>query len=219
VKQIFIALFVILLSSPAKTQGIYTYKPVEIAIKLPADTALSARVERESSYFNLSVFEKDFIYHVNYARKHPDLFKKLAVVPYLAAYPKLNSVYGEGLLQDLSVLKPLPPLKVDSRLFSIARLHAIDLGKHDMMSHQSSDGTTTQQRFEKVGIGCGTECINMGDFPNALEVLLSLLIDYKVINAGHRKSLLNPKMNSIGVGAAKNVSGQLQYTVADLACD
>jgi hypothetical protein len=59
----------------------------------------------------------------------------------------------------------------------------------------------------------------MGNFPNALEVLLSLLIDYRVPNLGHRKSLLNPKMNSIGVGAARNKSGEVQYTVADLGCE
>jgi uncharacterized protein YkwD len=113
----------------------------------------------------------------------------------------------------------LQTLKIESRLFTIARFHAADLGKHNLMSHLSSNGTTTQQRFDRVGVTCGTECINMGDFPNALEVLLSLLIDYRVDNAGHRKSLLSPKMNSIGVGTARNASGQLQYTVADLGCE
>lgn len=218
-KHLFILALILVSFSRGNSQGIYTYKPVEVSINLPADTALLNKVEQEAQSFALSSFEKDFVYHINYCRRHPDDFVRLAVLPYLKAYPKLSPVYGEGLVRDLKVLESLPPLKIDSRLFTIARFHAADLGKHDLMSHQSSNGTTTQQRFEKVGLVCGTECINMGNYPNALEVLLSLLIDYNVSNAGHRKSLLNPKMNSIGVGIGRNPSGQIQYTVADLGCE
>jgi hypothetical protein len=219
VKQLLAACFFVLIYASGNSQGIYTYEPVNVSIKLPVDTSIKAQVEQESAILKLNDFEKDFVYYVNFVRKHPDLFRKGAVSPYLAAYPKLNAIYGEGLLQDLAGFTPVQPLKIDGRLLAISRLHAADLGKHDMMSHLSSNGSTTQQRFEKAGVLCGTECINMGDFPNALEVVLSLLIDYKVANAGHRKSLLNSKMHSIGVGMARNASGQLQYTVADLGCD
>jgi hypothetical protein len=51
-----------------------------------------------------------------------------------------------------------------------------------------------------------------------LEVLLSLLIDYNVPDFGHRKSLLNARMTSVGVGLSKGTDGKLQYTVVDLGC-
>jgi uncharacterized protein YkwD len=59
----------------------------------------------------------------------------------------------------------------------------------------------------------------MGGFPSAAEVLLSLLVDYGVTNTGHRKSLLSPKMRSVGIGAAFNRGGKIRYTVIDLGCD
>ena len=200
-------------------QGVYTYKPVPVSIQLPADTSLRNPIERLGSAYAISPFEKDFIYYLNYVRVHPAEFRRMAVEPYLKAYPSLKAEYGESLLADLASFPGAGALSPSGKLFQIARQHSADLGRHDMMSHQSSDGTTTQQRFDKVGLLCGTECINMGDYPNALEVLLSLLIDYKVTNKGHRKSLLNPKMKSIGVGAGRNNSNTLQYTVADLGCD
>ena len=52
-----------------------------------------------------------------------------------------------------------------------------------------------------------------------LEILLSLLIDYNVSNTGHRRSLLNPKMEAVGIGNALGSDrNKLQYTVVDLGC-
>jgi hypothetical protein len=164
VKQILTVAF-LFCSSFGFSQGIYTYQPVDVNVSLPIDTALKAKVENEATLVSASIFEKDFVYHLNYARQHPAVFIKMAVVPYLKAYPGLKEVYGDGLINDLSVLSSLPILSLEPRLLSIARLHAVDLGKNDLMSHQSSNGITTQQRFEKVGIACGTECINYGQLP------------------------------------------------------
>jgi hypothetical protein len=200
-------------------QGVYTYKPVVVNLELPDDTALLNGAERQAKLFGLSAFEQNFIYNLNYCRTHPLVFMKKAVVPYLDAYPQWRSKYGESLVRDLETLSNLNTLLAESRLFQIARAHAADLAKHNVMSHASSDGTTTQQRFQKIGINCGTECINMGNYPNALEVLLSLLIDYGVANFGHRKSLLSPTVKMIGIGAVRNAAGDVQYTVADLSCD
>lgn len=195
------------------------YKPVAITFNLPADTSIRNDLERQPAYKGWSSFERELLYNLNYARKNPALFQKQAVMPYLKAYPNLKPQYGDGLLDELAHMAPLTELVADTRLVNIARAHASDLGKHNRMSHESTDGSTTQQRFQRAGIICGSECINMGDFPNALEVLLSLLIDFGVQNVGHRKSLLSPRMKTVGAGAARNAAGDIQYTVIDLGCD
>jgi len=199
-------------------QGKYTYQPVGFAPSLKTDTAIVNHLSVLDGYNKMTDFEKELVYSLNYLRKHPKMFLKEAVNPYLEAYPKLKPNYGESLQAQLSTTISVSELSIDSRLIEISRSHAADLGKNDLMSHRSSNGLSTQERYTKAGITCGSECINMGNFSSALEVLLSLLIDFNVPDLGHRKSLLNPKMTNVGVGAARGTDGQIQYTVIDLSC-
>ena len=201
------------------SQGQYTYKLASFNISLDADTSILGPLQRTSLYARLSDFEKGFLYSLNYARAKPSVFLKEAVEPYLASYPNLKSVYGASLSDELKVGEPVNALRIHEVLFKLARAHASDLGVHDLMSHRSSTGATTQQRYERAGITCGSECINMiAGNVSPLEVLLSLLIDYNVPDFGHRKSLLNARMTSVGVGLSKGTDGKLQYTVVDLGC-
>ena len=218
-KQLCSLSFVLILSLTCIGQGSYTYKPVSFSIKLDFDTAISNALSAMDDYKEMNNFEKEFLYNLNYARKYPGLFVKQALLLFLEAYPLLKPQYGAGLVTEMSHLRALPMVAADIRLIKIARLHASDLAMNNMMSHQSSNGLSTQQRYEKAGVSCGSECINMATYTSALEVLLSLLIDYNVPNLGHRKALLNPKMTIVGVGAATNSDSKLQYTVADLGCN
>ena len=210
--------FVVSLSCMVKGQGTYTYKFANFSVSLKEDTIILNKLQLQPDYKKMSVFEQQFIYSLNYARRHPKQFSGEAVVPYLSAYPGLRADYGQSLISELSGLTTIPLLNADLRLVSIARMHAVDLARHNIMSHQSTNGTTTQERFQQVGIGCGSECINMANSVSALEVLVSLLIDYNVPDLGHRKSLLNPKMASVGIGVDTNSDSKLQYTVVDLGC-
>lgn len=211
--------FVLLLSQVCLGQGQYSYKQVDLNLTLPRDTSILGPLQRYNGYVKLGEFEQGFIYCLNYARSNPSGFLKEAVIPYLDAYPNLKLVYGEGLIRELKGLTPVPGMAINETLNGLAKRHALDLGSHNLMSHSSSNGATTQQRFEKAGIICGSECINMsGKAVPPLEVLLSLLVDYNVPNTGHRKSLLNSKMASVGVGTAKGTEGNIQYTVVDLGC-
>ncbi len=214
---VFIILFH--LYSHALAQGKYTYTPGSFNASLKQDSSIYNKLERDPNFKLLSSFEKSVFYTINYVRKHPKEFAKEAVEPYLEAYPKLKAEYGEGLKDELNSRKPVSNLEIELRLLKIARLHAVDLGKNNLMSHISSNGETTQQRFSKEGIGCGSECINMASSWDALEVVLSLLVDYKVSNLGHRRSLLNPEMTKMGVGMANGTTPEkIQYTVIDLGC-
>jgi hypothetical protein len=186
--------------------------------QLPEQSSLQAKLSSDSLYQSLPRFEKDLIYYMNYARQYPRIFAEKAVKPYLLAYPEFKAVYGESLLALLQEARTSGVIFPKAQLIALARRHAMDISKHDLMSHNSSDGTPMQKRFEKEGLICGSECINMLSEGTPLEVLLSLLVDYKVQNFGHRKSLLAEKMTTVGVGVQSSKKG-LQYTVIDLGCD
>ncbi len=196
----------------------YQVNYTEFRAELPEEASLRDSLEAHSVYSSLSSFEKDFIYFLNYVRIYPKTFLEKAVKPYLEAYPSFKPVYGESLVNQLGSGSTSPILLPGKTLLSLARNHAQDLGKHNLMSHNSSDGTGMQQRFQKVGLVCGSECINMLSTGSPLEALLSLLVDYKVQGFGHRKSLLSTSMKEVGVGKASSNKG-LQYTVVDLSCD
>ncbi len=217
-KQILLLISLVLFADTAISQGAYTYKPKNVIFSLTSDSSIMNMLASSPGFEKLSSFEKEFIYYLNFVRKHPKQFNKQALVPFLEAYPMLNPNYGESLSTQLNGLSSLPGFSVDLRLVKIARLHATDLAANDIMSHQSSNGTTTQQRFEKAGVGCGSECINLARDTNALNILLSLLIDFNVPSLGHRKTLLNPKMTTVGVGESVNSKSQMHYTVVDVGC-
>jgi len=196
----------------------YQTSYVSVTVQLPEQETIREKLAQDSLYPKLPAFERDLIYFLNYVRQYPRLFAEKAVKPYLAAYPEFRPVYGESLLTLLQQGTLAGFIFPNNKIVGLARRHAIDVSTHDLMSHISSDGTGMQDRFARAGLFCGSECINMLSKGSAVEVLLSLLVDYQVESLGHRKSLLADKMKSVGVGMRGSQKG-LQYTVIDLGCD
>ncbi len=197
----------------------YFYSPVNFNVVLKEDTSIRNALHQSSDFKDLTVFDQSLFYALNYARKYPKQFSKEALEPYLRAYPDLKPEYGESLKSELELMRPAAILQTEPRLLKIARAHASDIASHNLMSHKSSNGISTQERFTKEGINCGSECINMASSFSPLEVILSLLVDYKVPGLGHRRSLLNPAMSYVGAGVATSTGSQkVQYTVIDLGC-
>lgn len=219
VKKCILTSMVGLINVIGLSQGTYSYKPGEFNIVLPEDTSVMRIIKETPVYSTLSGFENDMLYAINYVRLNPSKFKQEALDPYLELYPQLKAKYGESLQRELVAATPVNSIEVEGRLVKLARAHAADLAKNSIMSHNSSNGTSFQQRFEREGITCGSECINGGQPVSALEALLSLLIDFNVSNFGHRKSLLNPTMTSVGIGSSfSNDNKRMRLTVIDLGC-
>lgn len=218
VKKYFLSLSWCLLAVSCIGQGSYTYKPGGFNVELKEDTAITRIIKSTPVYSTLSDFEKELLYALNYVRANPTEFNKEALDPYLKLYPQLKPKYGESLQKELASASTIVTIEAEGRLVKLARLHAKDIAGNSLMSHTSSNGTTFQQRFEKEGITCGSECINGGQPVSALEALLSLLIDFNVSNYGHRKSLLNPTMKFVGMGSEFGNDKKMRYTVIDLGC-
>jgi hypothetical protein len=219
VKKIVFVLIVAITIFSVAGQGSYTYRPGVFSVELKADSSIERRIKVTPLYSTLNDYERGFLYALNYVRLHPKAFKEEALDPYLKLYPQLRPKYGESLQEELLTLNPSTLTEVEGRLLKLARLHAKDLASVGILSHTSSNGQSFQQRFEGEGIGCGSECINLGQPVSALEALLSLLIDFNVENLGHRRALLNPSMVFVGIGSDfGKENSKMRYTVIDLGC-
>lgn len=100
------------------------------------------------------------------------------------------------------------PLTVDGKLTTAAQLHSEDQAAHQNMSHTGSDGSSLQERIdrvdyqwriigENVAYGQTTPAQVMSDWMNS---------------DGHRENILNCQFEDIGVGVARDADGRLAWT-------
>ncbi|MCK4920209.1 MAG: CAP domain-containing protein [Bacteroidales bacterium] len=155
------------------------------------DVISKANTGANTSY--LSEEEKKVILLTNLARYDGKLFSESFLEDFLQGQKPTK--FTRSLFRDLEKVKSLPMLEPEKDLFEIALGHAELSGKN---------GTTGHQRFEKrfdpvmgkynaVAENCAY------GFENAFNNVLQLLIDEGINDVGHRKNMLNPDYNSIGV--------------------
>lgn len=159
----------------------------------------------------LSQTEKDLIHILNLARAYPALFLNTVVLQYpeKSEQPWLRkSHYYQSLVEDFKKLDAQWILKPELSLFTSASCHA------------SSSGTASYVGHERITDACrdvskySGECCHYGSDTEALDILMSLLIDEDVPSLGHRRILLG---NFTRIGVA--IRPHLQYksnTVMDL---
>lgn len=107
--------------------------------------------------------------------------------------------YVNSLRQDLLKVKNLPELLPSEKLYKSAEYHALDMGKAGMTGHDSSDGTSFNTRLTRMygGWTFGENC-SYG-YLEPLDIVIGLLVDDGIPSLGHRKNLLNPKFNRVGI--------------------
>lgn len=164
------------------------------------------RIEKVDTYldqFNIVGYlgkdEQEMLYWVNVLRSNPSGFLETYVRPFLDQFPEAKGSASRSLISDLKGQSPLPLMEPRRNLSEISKKHAKDLALNtNGISHSSSDGRTFAQRMADEGLTCAGENILIGK-SDALKALILLLIDEGVSNRGHRKALLNPTFNLIGV--------------------
>lgn len=139
--------------------------------------------------------EKEVIYFTNLARADGKLFAD----SYLELYLKTNELKPDSftltLFEELQTIRDLPMLYPDKDLYDIARSHAIESGKSGKQGHQGFE-----KRFKsvnKIFNAYGENCYYGRD--NSLLIVIGLLIDYGISDLGHRRNMLDPGFNSVGV--------------------
>lgn len=164
------------------------------------------------------VAERDAFYWVNLVRKDPSAFCKNYVDPFLQQFPSLQGSEAESLRQELMALSPLGLVAPASHVQKEAERHALDLAQRQKkISHQSSDGRNFNQRMADAGVkNCAGENVFQGE-EDPLKAMILLLIDRGIPNQGHRKALLNPAFNIMGI-SIKRSADSTHYMVQLFSC-
>jgi hypothetical protein len=157
------------------------------AIIEKANTAKNTRYLKEA--------EKEVIFYTNLARADGKLFSD----SYLELYLKSNGIKPDSftlsLFKELEFIKDLPMLYPDNELYDIARNHAIKSGKSGKKGHQGFEKRFKQA--SKTFYAYGENCYYGRD--NSLLIVLELLIDNGINDLGHRRNMLDPVYNFVGV--------------------
>ncbi len=190
--------------------------------ELPAPPAKDQQVDeflnRFSETNSLTPVQKDWFYWTNYSRSNPKGFWDSVVAPILNVYPNFRNSYTESLKKDLYKSPSLPFLKPNNDLYKAAQSLAKDLAsKKANPSHTSPSGVTFAERMQSISVKkCAGENISFGP-PNTTLMLVLLYIDEGVPDLGHRKSLLNPSFQEMGIGISSYPDNKFMV-IQDFAC-
>jgi len=159
------------------------------------DELNSATTTRGIDY--MSNQEKEVLLLCNLVRLYP---KKFACVYLSSADYSINgdNSYVVSLLNDLNNCRPHNVLYPCLELYKAAESHALDMGKHGMEGHNSSNGTTCPNRVKSFYPRFAGECCEYGSSAPIM-IVLDLLIDYGITSLGHRKMILETKADVIGI--------------------
>jgi hypothetical protein len=159
--------------------------------KWDSDAVKKANTAEQTEY--LSAEEKLVILTTNLARLDGKLFTETILTPFLEGKPKTK--YTRSLIKDLSKVKDLPLLVPREDLYNIAFNHALNTGKKGSVGHEGFD-----RRFKPVlgkYMAVAENCAY--GFEDGITNAIQLLIDESIQKLGHRKNMLSPDYNAIGV--------------------
>ncbi len=151
------------------------------------NTAVNAPYLRKS--------EKDVIYILNLIRSYPALFAKTVLKKYPGlsgnGYLADDTYYFKSLVDTLLTLEPVQMLYPDKTCYISAKSHAYQSGITGYVGHERK---VPDSKLKKHYYG---ECCDYGH-KDALEIVLSLLIDEGIPSLGHRDICLS-SYTKIGV--------------------
>jgi hypothetical protein len=158
--------------------------------------------------------EKAVILEINKLRTNPSAYAEEYLVPMLNMYkgkilympgndPILTKEGIVALREAIKALKsstPVVPLFPDIRLTKSSRDHQQEQSKTGQLGHRGSNGSKISDRIERHGTWDKriSENIFYGD-PDAISVVLHLVIDDSVPGRGHRINFLDPELRLVGV--------------------
>jgi uncharacterized protein YkwD len=104
--------------------------------------------------------------------------------------------------------KDIPPLKLNPALSKVARAHSENMARQGKMEH-TLDDKTPFDRLREAGIkfSAAAENIAAGD-----RVTHAMIMKAWMESKDHRANILEAEYSEIGVGVARDKSGQIYYT-------
>ncbi|MBK7538230.1 MAG: CAP domain-containing protein [Myxococcales bacterium] len=101
----------------------------------------------------------------------------------------------------------LLPISWDATAQTMARWHALDLARHELVSHVGSDGNTLEQRVARAALPAWRTFENVGRAGGPGQMHLGFMT-----SPGHRDNLLEPRARLGAIGASRSASGELYLT-------
>ncbi len=156
-----------------------------------SETVQNANTAESADY--LSEMEKQVVLLTNLARINGPHFAATFLEEWLK--DKKSSGYSRSLVRELKKTNGLPLLYPMKDLYDIALGHAVKSGKKGTTGHQDFD-----KRFKPVLGPYKLVAENCAyGYEKAMDIVIGLLVDEGIRDLGHRKNMLNPELNSIGV--------------------
>jgi uncharacterized protein YkwD len=113
------------------------------------------------------------------------------------------------LLNNDRAANGLPALKANSQLTQLARNYAQDMIRRGFFSHYNPEGQSPFDRMKQAGISykyAGENLAVNTSVANAEAAFME--------SSGHRANILSPNFTEVGIGVARNASGQV-YVVQE----
>ena len=159
-----------------------------------------AKANTAKSAEGLSFQEKKVIFYINLVRMNGALFVDTYLKDYLEDVRVPKNKYYRSLVKTLKGLDPLPPLEPQEDISKECVKHAKEMGKKGKKGHRSGTGKSYSERMEKYKKRYKKvkELNQYGD-PDALSIVIDLLIDDGMESLVHRRAILSDDFNYIGV--------------------
>ncbi len=156
-------------------------------------TLNSAATAKKTHYLNRE--EKEVYFLTNLARANGKLFFETILKKYVEEKEIKTNRYLRSLYTDLANVSRLPMLEPARDLFETAKEHAIKSGHTGHVGHKGFSKRTRGLLGKYLAIGENCDYGNR----NALDIVMSLLIDDGIPDMGHRDNMLNKEFNTMGV--------------------
>lgn len=218
-KHYILGLMTVLVSITCIGQAQFVLSDKPFSHSLPPDKNLLEQADRQALVHKLTKEEKEFLYLTNYLRKHPVIFSKHCISPFLKLFPEANGKEANSLQEDLLTVSALSTLTINGILNDVATEHASDLAMNaEQISHIGSDGRDFSKRIAYSNYKkCASENIYTGKNDPLLSLIM-LLLDIGYASKGHRKNLLSPNFLEMGISIKEHHSKQRVVLVQEFGC-
>lgn len=110
----------------------------------------------------------------------------------------------------------LPPLTFNPQLTAAAQAHSEDMALNNFLDHQGSDGSSPLDRIKRAGYSPVGWAENVAAGQPTPEEAIASWMNEVPPNDGHRRNILNPDYQEIGVGYyASDTSNYEHYWTQD----
>lgn len=161
----------------------------------------------------------DILRYINEMRKDPAAFYRKYLPDYIESKKeRFTAQYTRSLKKAMLSAGPLPLFETSPALVSCAsrQLHYLSQFGGRQLTHEQGN-VSFAERMKNAGLHCLAENLYDADDPEALDVVLDLLIDQHVPSFGHRLNLMNALYTKIGVVSGTPPGGRT-IVVMDFGC-